>query len=130
MKHLLSILLLLSVFSLEIHAEDLPLCLRYWYSQNVSTNVPDLDSIAIITEGRLDWKISPHPTKAQLVALEPVAIAWQTNQLAEVESNLDEVSPKVLKAMVKGLIKVINVRLPAGSKITAAELKAAIKENL
>lgn len=35
-----------------------------------------------------------------------------------------------LKVILTALVKVINLRLPAGNKITAAELKEAIKEEL
>lgn len=38
--------------------------------------------------------------------------------------------PYRVKAIVKALVKTVNLRLPADKKITAAELKQAIKEEL
>lgn len=60
------------------------------------------------------------------------------NKLAAVKDQLadaftagkDEGDDVKLKAIIRALVKTINVRLPSGQKITAAELKAAIKEEL
>ena len=46
------------------------------------------------------------------------------------ESEIDEVSPETMKAMLKAMVKVINLRLPEDRKITAKEMKAAIKKEL
>ena len=44
-------------------------------------------------------------------------------------ADVDQMDAK-LKAVVRALVRVINLRLPAAQKITADELKAAIKEEL
>lgn len=59
---------------------------------------------------------------AQLASFTPVT---PKDFLAEIDQMEDK-----LKAVVLALVKTINLRLPAGQKITAEELKAAIKEEL
>ena len=56
-------------------------CVEYWYSQNVSTNVPPIDDIVSMTNVKgvqtITWKIpTPHPTKAELEALSDAANTW------------------------------------------------------
>jgi len=43
---------------------------------------------------------------------------------------VQDVTADVLRAVVAAVIKVVNLRLPADKKITAAEMKAAIKAEL
>jgi hypothetical protein len=62
---------------------------------------------------------------------------WATNGVSQatLSNAISQVRDRVVsaqqgKAVLKALIKVINLRLPVGQKITAEELKAAIKEEL
>jgi hypothetical protein len=48
----------------------------------------------------------------------------------DLKADIENWDKEELKAVVKALVKVINLRFPAGQKITAAELKAAIKAEL
>lgn len=131
MKMMVCFLMLAStaVCSLATGPEDYTLCLEY-----LATNYPDArapKSFAFQQEqdGSLSivWNLpSPKPTFAQLDAVKDQALAWKSNQVAEAAANIDgmELQPK---SVIRALVKVVNDRLPAGQKITEAELKAAIK---
>ncbi len=131
MKHLL-LLVVLVMAPCVAFAVDWESCVKYWYSVNVSTNVPHTMNI-VSMEGNnnaaveITWKIEPHPTKQQLITIEPLALAWKSNQVAEAAANIDAME---VKNVLRALVKTINLRLPSGQKITEAELKAAIKEEL
>ena len=70
---------------------------RYWYSQNVSTNVPDIsDIIAMRVEDSgstvFKWKITNAPTVAELDAPDAATVdAW----IADVNSNRTVLLPNV-----------------------------------
>jgi hypothetical protein len=79
-----------------------------------------------ITAWRADY---PAPTPEYCVEIEQSAIAWKSASEIEHEST-DRNWSKRERAIVRALVICINKRLPVGNKITAAELKAEIKEQL
>lgn len=96
------------------------------------------DSVTIGTSvmGGIDWSVvkvvsttSPIPVPFtninQIVILETV-LPITTDE----KKNWERLADKKLKAIITGLVKTINLRLPAGNKITAEELKQAIKDEL
>jgi len=71
----------------------------------------------------------PKPTVAELSSAYTAATNWYPTTFPD-PSDYDLWQDDRMKATIKALIKVINLRLPAGQKITAAELKQAIKDKL
>ena len=123
------IIIALCMLSGSVMATEWATCVEYWYSVNVSSNVPHVMQIVNMTsdgEGGVDivWKITPSPTKSALVAMEPAALAWKSNQVAEAAADIDKME---IKDVLRALVKTLNKRLPADKQVTEAELKAAIK---
>ena len=76
------------------------------------------------------WKSTvDKPTKAQLEAIEADAIAWSVEKKKTEESDIEKMEAQ-MKAVIKALVKVVNLRLPADKKISQAEMVAAIKAEL
>jgi hypothetical protein len=69
------------------------------------------------------------PTFEQIYAVTNLAVPWYKDKIKDVKADVDEVSPEVMKAIVTAMIKVINKRI-GSDKITAAEMKTAIKNEL
>jgi hypothetical protein len=135
MKTLLAIML--SLFTVTVaQATDWQACVRYWYFQNVSTNVPHTLEIVSMygndnASVQIGWLIpGPHPTREQLIALEPAALVWQSNREKDSKAAIKEVSPEVVKAIVAAIVKTVNKRLPADKQISAPEMTDAIKGEL
>jgi hypothetical protein len=125
-------IILVGMVSGSVYATDWAACVEYWYYSNVSTNVPSLIDIVTMRGTSnfnvdFDWKVTPHPNRASLLLIEPQALAWKSNQVAEAAADIDAME---IKNVIRALVKTINLRLPADKKITEAELKAAIKESL
>ena len=71
------------------------------------------------------------PTEAQLLAIEPQAIAWKTNKTQDEIADYNEWTERE-KAMLKFIMKQINLlRVQAGGQaLTKAEVKAGIKAEM
>jgi hypothetical protein len=100
--------------------------LRYWYYQNVSTDVPHTLELVQMTGNdnatvQIDWFISPHPTREQLIALEPAAVAFWAKK--EKQKQIDPVQwqNQELARAITNLIALVNLRLPKTNQITMAE---------
>lgn len=77
-----------------------------------------------------EWRLAPpKPTIPQLRAVVAQAAVWKAAKELDEKATVDLYDER-LKAVVKALVKCINLRLPADKRITADELKAAIKEEL
>ena len=86
--------------------------------------------------GGIDWStirivstISPIPsvfTNISQVTVLEVVLPITTDE----KRNWERLADAKLRAIITGLVKTINLRLPSAQKITAAELKTAIKEEL
>jgi hypothetical protein len=76
------------------------------------------------------WNLpTPQPTKQQIIDAWPQAEIWWINKQKTDESDIEKM-PDQMKAVIKALVKVVNLRLPADKKITQAEMVAAIKDEL
>lgn len=84
--------------------------------------------ILLTEDGRIVWA-----TVTGLVD-RPLTAEEQINHAAEVNALREEYATNAtayrLKVVLRALVRVINLRLPAAQRITAEELKAAIKEEL
>lgn len=69
------------------------------------------------------------PTFAEIYAVTNVAVPWYNDKVKDTKADIDEISPEVMKSIVTAMIKVINIRVGT-NKITAAEMKTAIKNEL
>lgn len=112
-------------------------CLSYWYHVNVAPcPIDEVDRLKIFRlEDRVDgkgpqvlWNVEGHPapTIAQLDGCWPQAHAWARDRKTE----YDQALSRELKSVVEALVKIANQRLPADKKITAQELKEAIRAEL
>jgi hypothetical protein len=115
---------------------------RYWYHQNVSTNVPHtLDFVAFAGNDNasvsVSWRtealhgVTP-PTRAQLIALEPTAVAFWASRTKDDKAAITEASPAVLRAVIAVLLDEINI-LRAKAALqprTAQQMKDAIRGKL
>ncbi|MEI6972571.1 MAG: hypothetical protein WCL44_13765 [bacterium] len=73
------------------------------------------------------WRLpAQQPTFAELDAIMAQALAWKSNKQATAAMDIDQIDPQI-RAVIRALCRVVNQRLPAGQKITEAELKQAIK---
>ena len=103
-------------------------CVEYIYT-NYNAQAP-MNFVFIQTDSGLEigrWTLPvPKPTFAQLDAVKVQALAWKSNQVSEAVSDIATM-PQQLKCVIRALVKTINLRLPAGQKITEAEMKTAIK---
>jgi len=115
----------------ESEAEALGASVQYLHT-NLSLKAPiDFAFSWHGTNLVLEWYTTnaPAPTIAQLRSVKAVAVAWKANHDKDVASDVATYDDRT-RAVIKALIKVINLRLPADKKITTEELKAAIKEEL
>ena len=111
MKYIITILIMVTAINANAgYAEKV----RYWYSQNVSTNVPALEEIITMQDNsdgqgvHFTWHIANPPTKATIDAIDnAVAVAWAKDIEQTEETNYDKWSDKE-KAMLKLLVKENN----------------------
>lgn len=66
---------------------------------------------------------STHYTNVSQLVLVPIAPK-------DLKANMEIISPEVLKAVVAGIVKAHNAKCPAAERITAAEVRQAIKDEL
>ena len=136
-KHLLFAILAI-MFGMAIGAQAASYADRAWYwcQNNGHTEVGrDLKdginmtakkgALSYICWNADSWKFEG-PSKATLDALDEATVdAWVADQ------KKDEIADKDMDlAIIKALVKVINLRPPDGEKISAAEMRAAIKAEL
>jgi hypothetical protein len=69
------------------------------------------------------------PTFEQIYAVTNLAVPWYKDKVKNNKSDINEVSPELIKAIVVAMIKVVNKRI-GSDKITVAEMKEAIKNEL
>lgn len=95
--------------------------------QNKTPNIlinPDLSAVQGVDQKY--WKIQ-NGSVVEMTQAEKDAIA--TSELTERKKTADNLNVSIREAL-EALIKVINLRLPAGQKITRAEMITAIKEEI
>ncbi len=85
---------------------------------------PDLSAVQGVDQKY--WKIQ-NGSVVEMTQAEKDAIA--TSELTERKKTADNLNVSIREAL-EALIKVINLRLPAGQKITRAEMITAIKEKI
>ena len=129
MKHLLFILLALPCFCLASEPNEYAICIEYLTRSNPIVPPYDFRFQADEKGVHLVWTNEkwPKPTIAQLEAVKGEALEWHSNKVSEAAGNMVNVSDDI-KIVIKALVKLVNKRLPANAKITAEELKQAIKE--
>lgn len=85
--------------------------------------------ITILDDGSV-WGQSA-PTSNDRHELSPVERTQYASQINDLRDQMAEaVGGHMLRSVLRALVKIVNVRLPAAQKITAAELKQAIKDEL
>ena len=96
--------------------------------EDISNYIEAPDLSAVVGVAKKYWKVvgdivseMTQPEKAVVDAAELLA----AQDALEAES-----LQGIIKAIIAALIKTINIRLPAGQKITAAEVKTAIRGEL
>jgi len=119
-------------------------CIRYDYAQQLSTNVPTLNSIAsrddeghgVITVRYTSTAKAAYAaagktikTKAQLAALDAAARTWAAAEKKDNEADPENMDTQ-LKAVVKMLCKWINNCVPPDKQKSRQEIIQAIKDEL
>ena len=135
MKYIIAILIMTTAISADAgYAEKV----RYWYSQNVSTNVPALNEIISMQDNsdgqgvHFIWRIDNPPSRATIDAIDDsTATAWFNDEQATKESDYGKWSKRE-KAMFKLIIKEINkLRVKNGDPAyTVGQIKAALKAEM
>ena len=82
--------------------------------------------ILIEYDGKIVIEEGPH-TRREATPQDLITYAAEIEAARDALSDPEQMSLQI-KAIVKALVKVINLRFLASQKITAAELKQAIKE--
>jgi len=136
MKRNIIVILFLSLV-INVNAADIDVpwyqCVRYWYSQNVSTNIPDFDDIVTMRSSQgiqsFDWKIENPPTKQHLQSLKDNAVIWSDQEDLGVKKNIYNWSERE-KFLVMILWQQENrMRLLEGKQeVTKKQYVDAIKE--
>jgi hypothetical protein len=111
--------------------------IRYWYSQNIGSDVPPLYEIVSATKTaehgmQFSWLIDNPPSKTTLDAIdEEMAIAWALEDEKTRTANFNNWSPREKAAILVLLDEIDELRSELGLPAkTAAERKAAIKTKL
>jgi len=134
MKYAILIIMMMAINANAGYPEKI----KYWYSQNVSTNVPPLEEIIMMQDNsdgqgvHFKWHIENPPSKATIDAIDDAtAIAWSTNEDDEKLSDYT-VWSKREKAMFKLIVKEINkLRVKTGDPAyTVEQIKSALKEEM
>ena len=122
------------MLTINVEASSFSTKILYWYSQNVSTNVPDLKDIVSMKYNRSNgkgrvftWMIANPPTKAELVALDDATVdAWvkSTTETAKSETVYTTDQGLFLRAFIAELKK----KNPALVMPSKAEVKAKFIE--
>lgn len=122
-------------FISTVYALDKAACLRYWYSVNVNSVVPEDTRPYWSLINRNDgngyileyWNFTNSPpTEAWMITNESTTVEFIKGENANFENWS---KPQLVRAL-KALIVVINRRLPMGNKITKQEVIAEIKDKL
>ena len=137
MKYLLTVLIM--VTAINTQAAGMASRVKYWnYMIAGDTNTTEVAEIVTLTDHsdgqgtRFKWKIQNPPTKAQLTALDDATVeAWAKSESDSAKADYEVWSDKE-KAMLKLLIKEINIlRVKAGVPVrTPAQVKNALKAEL
>jgi hypothetical protein len=133
---MIGLISLISQFSFAGYCEKI----QYWYSQNISTNVPDIREIVVLRDDsdgqgiHFLWQILNPPSKETIDAIDDAtAIAWaedkRQDKIADYEKWTDR-ERKMLKLLVKENNSLRawcdNLKLAIATSATLAEIKTKV----
>ena len=139
MRHGLILCALLVSVGIAANPVDYDYASKYWYTQNVSTNLPaDFDTVVLISSDGVstwgfDWKIAPYPSQGDLdtICATTNVVLWYRAIELDKASDVTDWDAQV-KALALVYLDEINIlRAEHGlAPRTKKQLRAALKKKL